>query len=58
MDFSDVGYEEWLSELTEKSCFTANVVPAQDDRVVTLSTCSYEFNNARFVVHGILQECE
>lgn len=58
VDFSDVGYEEWLSELTGKSCFTASVVPAQEDRVVTLSTCSYEFNNARFVVHGILQECE
>lgn len=56
--FSDVGYEEWLFELTGKSCFKANVVPTQDDRVVTLSTCSYEFNNARFVVHGILQECE
>jgi len=56
VDFSDVGYEEWLSEITGKSCFMANVVPTQDDRVVTLSTCSYEFNNARFVVHGILQE--
>lgn len=58
IDFSDVGYELWLQELLDKSCFTAVVQPTTEDLVITLSTCSYEFNNARFVLHGILQDNE
>lgn len=54
--FSDPDYEEWLDTVTKKSCFSSPVTPTAQDRVVTLSTCSYEFQNARFVVHGILSE--
>lgn len=56
VDFSDIGYEQWLQELLGKSCFSSNIQPTTGDRVITLSTCSYEFNNARFVLHGILHE--
>lgn len=47
-------YALWLEELLEKSVFDSHVVPTTAHRVLTLSTCSYEFDNARFVLHGIL----
>ena len=34
----------------------ASISPAVTDRALTLSTCSYEFDNARFVLHAILYE--
>lgn len=58
LEFSDEGYGTWLAALTEKSCFKAQVVPTTEDRIITLSTCSYEFENARFVVHGIMEAVE
>lgn len=57
MEFSDEDYGQWLSELVEKSTFAPGIEPAISDRIVTLSTCTYEFSNARYVLHGILQDC-
>jgi sortase B len=56
--FSQEGYEDWLSELIEKSVFDAGVDVSGEDRVLTLSTCSYEFTEARFVLHGKILEDE
>lgn len=53
-DFSDGSFGDWLSAIKEKSCFTSEFTPTEDDRIVTLSTCTYEFNNARFVMHGYI----
>lgn len=53
--FTDDDYEKWLNEIGEKSCFLSQLTPGAMDRVVTLSTCSYEFDNARFVLHGIIR---
>ena len=56
LDFSDEqAYQAWLEEVVEKSAFSSEVSPGAEDRVVTLSTCSYEFENARFVLHGVLR---
>lgn len=54
IDSSDADYEAWLAAAKAKSCFVSPILPTAQDRVVTLSTCSYEFQNARFVVHGLL----
>ncbi|MCD8363576.1 MAG: class B sortase [Lachnospiraceae bacterium] len=46
----------WLQETSEKSDFTADIRLTVEDRIVTLSTCAYSFENARYVVHGRLVE--
>lgn len=56
VDFStDTVFEEWQKSVKEHSCFDSEITPAATDRIVTLSTCSYEFDNARFVLFGIIQ---
>ena len=54
LNFTDTQYAEWLTAAKEKSCFVSHVSPQVEDRVVTLSTCSYEFDGARFDVVGVL----
>lgn len=49
-------FPEWLGNAKEKSLFESAATPTAGDRIVTLSTCSYEFYNARFVVHGTIKE--
>lgn len=53
---NDLEFEEWISAAIDKSKFESDVRPLPTDRILTLSTCSYEFNNARFVVLSMLQE--
>lgn len=56
IDFeSDEVFEEWINEAKKKSWFESNLSPAVTDKVLTLSTCSYEFDNARFVLLGVLK---
>lgn len=52
---SDTDYEIWIKEIKARSWLNSELCPAVTDRIITLSTCSYEFNNARFVLHGILK---
>ena len=54
--FTDDLYVEWLEEIVERSILDCDIVPETTDRILTLSTCSYEFANARFVLHGIILE--
>lgn len=43
-----------VQQAMEKSTFAAEVEIAQGDRFITLSTCSYEYDNARYVLIGRL----
>lgn len=52
---SEEEFAAWKSEMREKSLFQSRVSPAPGEKVVTLSTCSYEFENAHFVVMGVLR---
>ena len=54
--FGDVEFETWLTNVKEKSRFDSDVVPTSQDKVFTFSTCTYDTHDARFVVHGILEE--
>ncbi len=47
-------FAQYLLDVREKSDFESDIQVTAQDRIVTLSTCTYEFNNARYVVHGKL----
>lgn len=51
---SNTEFEEWIRETRLKSTFISDVEASTLDRFVTLSTCTYEFDNARYVVVGKL----
>ena len=51
-------YAAYLAEMQKKSTFQSDVVVGPEDTVVVLSTCSYEFDNARYVAMGKLVKIE
>lgn len=56
IDFSDEAEVlEWAKETKAKSLFKCEKEPKQGDRYMTLSTCDYDFEDARFVVVGIMR---
>ena len=54
--FGADGFAPWLAEISARSAFTPVSVPTEADLIVTLSTCSYEFDRAKFVLHGYITE--
>lgn len=44
-----------LTYAASKTTFTCDVAYIQGDQVIALSTCSYEFDDARYVVLGLLR---
>ena len=52
IDFADDGdFSAFLEEIRGKSEFETGVEVTAEDRIVTLATCSYRFNDARYVLH-------
>ena len=47
-------FAEFLSNAKEKSTFSSEVEITENDTLITLSTCSYEYNHARNIVIGKL----
>lgn len=47
-------FKEWQS----KSVYNVNEKFTQDDKILTLSTCTYEYDDARFAVHAKLEKEE
>lgn len=47
---------QWCEAAARRSAFDSGLMPQPGQRVVTLSTCSYEFENASFVLLGILEQ--
>ena len=50
-DADFLNYIDWLKLI---STFESQVTIGPEDRIVTLSTCTYDFDNARYVVFGKL----
>lgn len=49
-------FTAWLVRIKGRSDFSSDVQVGEGDHIVTLSTCAYSFENARYVVHGKLTE--
>lgn len=57
IEFEDKNeFGEWLNERINSSMIRCDIQPTTEDTILTLSTCSYEFNNARFVLFGVLRQ--
>ncbi len=52
---TDEEYTLWQEDAISRSTFTGSVDPTAQDRVVTLSTCTYEYDDARYVLVGVLK---
>jgi sortase B len=49
---NDVEYAQFLDMITNRSIYETGVKVTKDDRILTLVTCSYEYENARLVIHA------
>lgn len=49
-----VSFSRFLESIRSRSKFSHPVDVTPQDQILTLSTCTYEFENARFVVHAVL----
>ncbi|MBO1869985.1 class B sortase [Lachnoanaerobaculum sp. Marseille-Q4761] len=59
LDFDDAAdFDNWIKSLKDISAFKSDIEPQYGDRIFTLSTCSYEFDDARFVLSGKLTKIE
>lgn len=46
----DYSYDNWIKEITERSMIITGVDVQEGDQFLTLSTCSYEWDDARHVI--------
>lgn len=44
-------FEQWYANVMNKNLLETNIEVKKEDKIITLSTCDYTFDNARFVVH-------
>ena len=58
LNLTQGNFDSWVKDQQQRSAFTSLVQPQVGDRVVTLSTCSTAFENARFVLHGVLRQAD
>ena len=47
-----------IDNAIKKSTFISDVDVSCEDKIITLSTCSYNFENARYILLGVLKELE
>jgi len=51
-------YQSFLDTIKDKSLFDIDVELTTGDRIITLSTCTYDYSDARLVIHAKLIESE
>lgn len=53
-DFTDEEFTAFINKIKERSTFQSDVEVAPEDHIVTLATCSYEYDHAMYAVFGTL----
>ncbi|MCC8100347.1 MAG: class B sortase [Clostridiales bacterium] len=51
-------WEDYLAQCLAQSDFTAAVDTGGAEKLITLSTCAYSFEDARYVLHGVMVAVE
>lgn len=52
---NDDEYLKYIDDIKKKSIFHRDMNIKSNDRIITLSTCSYEKDDARMIIHGRLK---
>ena len=47
-------FNNFLNKILTKSMYSRNIV-SENDKIITLSTCSYEYDNARIAIFAVLK---
>ncbi len=50
--------DKLIEQVQRTSTFQADIQISDQDRLITLSTCAYDFDNARYVLVGVLHELD
>lgn len=50
--------DAWIQKAIQSSTFQSGLVPGPRDLIVTLSTCSYDFEDARYVLLCIMEKAD
>lgn len=53
----DLDFQSYIDLLKKESTFECNTTVNASDRIITLCTCSYDFDNARYALFGKLSAC-
>ncbi len=54
--YDEIGRDELVEKAVKNSEFQPAAQAAPGERLITLSTCTYEYDEARFVIIGVLRE--
>lgn len=49
-------FEDFIDDIKEKSIYKKDIEITENDKIITLSTCSYEFKGAKTTIHAKLIE--
>ena len=52
------GYQDFLDRVIDRSLIATDATVTTEDRIVTLSTCVYDFDDARMAVHAVLVDTQ
>ena len=55
---NEASFASWYENMRDRSMISSDVLPSPDSRILTMSTCTYERNDARFVLLLLMRPVE